>query len=668
MKMKKAILSVFLASTMLFTAVPVPAASKVTVTIVDNKNTKATNDDSKYIVQVDKGSKISSSELQKINAWIKQGEDRNEVTRVAYSISLSSGDSKALKGSISKNMTFKLAYKQINPIIQFYDTVSKSVYAKKACKKGEGLTYPTPPNHEGYAFDQTTGWSVKRGTKFNAAKTYTVKANYRQTTYVIQFDGKGATSGSMKQTKSIKYTEKFTLPANTFKKTGYVFTGWKLRSGGAYIYKNKASVTKLTNKDKAVLIFEAVWEKKEAKEYKISYILGGANPISGNPKTYKVGDTIKLKNPAKDARAGYTFKGWTYNTKNTPITNIDIRNANMGDITFVANWEPIVYYIQFKGNGANSGSMNKLRLRYGIKSTDESTWVTLPKNKFQKTGYIFNGWEYNGNIYRDEQVIKYNITDKPTTLTFNAKWVENKSSYTITYILDGGIDNGKNPTSYTSNTKTFKLVNPTREGYIFDGWSGTGLDGIQKNVSVMWGSKGNKTFIANWTPIEYTIVFNKNNNDKNGEGVMDAITVKYDEEFSLPACEFTRLRYLFDHWEYNNQIYEDEASVSRLTSRKGQKITLKAIWKINPDFECMLNFRLNGGELNGNTKPDPIYAAKGETITLEEPVPPKGKAFDHWTCSGNGTIDGDSFTFGAGLNNTVATVSAVYVKANNEDF
>ena len=661
MRLKNSILSVFLASAMLFTSVPVPAASTVTVTIVDNKNTKTTNDDSKYIVQVEKGSKIDAEELQKIDTWVKQGEGRNEVAKTAYNISLSSADTKALRKKITKNKTFRLNYKQINPVIMFYDTISKQVYSTKVAKKGETVAYPAPPKHDGCTFDDATGWSIKKGTKFKSIKTYTVKANYKQTTYVIQFDGKGATSGKMSQTKNIKYTEKFQLPENQFKKTGYVFKGWKIKGKGAYLYKNKATVSKLTTKDKGVVTFEAAWEKKEEKIYSISYVLG-CDPISSNPKTYKAGSKIKIKNPGKDARPGYKFKGWTYGSRTDPVLKVEIRNANMGDITFVAHWEPIIYKIQFKGNKSTSGKMNKLRIRYGIKSDDPTTWVKLPKNQFKKTGYIFDGWSYNGNTYKDEQVIKYNMTTKETTLVFTAKWVEDTKAYTITYNLNGGDDKGKNKTSYITNTKTFKLTNPTRTGYKFAGWTGTGLTDLQKIVSIPKGSSGNKTFTANWTPIEYTIVFSKNHKDKTGEGYMDSITAKFDEIVKLPACGFTRKRYLFDHWEYSGHAIEDMGTVTQLASKSKTKVTLKATWKINPEYECTLNFKLNGGEYDGNTKPNAIYGSKGQTISLQIPTPPKGKRFDHWTCTGNGSINGNMFTFGDGMSNTTATITAVYVK------
>ena len=71
------------------------------------------------------------------------------------------------------------------------------------------------------------------------------------------------------------------------------------------------------------------------------------------------------------------------------------------------------------------------------------------------------------------------------------------NAYTISYNLNGGSVSG-NPTSYTANSAAFTLKNPTRSGYIFEGWTGTGLSGKTKTVTVAKGSTGNRSYTANW--------------------------------------------------------------------------------------------------------------------------------------------------------------------------
>ena len=69
-------------------------------------------------------------------------------------------------------------------------------------------------------------------------------------------------------------------------------------------------------------------------------------------------------------------------------------------------------------------------------------------------------------------------------------------TYSIMYDLDGGT--ADNPTAYTIESDTFTLTNPTRDGYTFTGWTGTGLDGATMTVTIPQGSTGNREYTAVW--------------------------------------------------------------------------------------------------------------------------------------------------------------------------
>ncbi len=70
--------------------------------------------------------------------------------------------------------------------------------------------------------------------------------------------------------------------------------------------------------------------------------------------------------------------------------------------------------------------------------------------------------------------------------------------YTITYTLDGGSVATDNPTSYTIETETFTLNNPTKKYYTFAGWTGTGLDAATETVKIEQGSTGDREYTATW--------------------------------------------------------------------------------------------------------------------------------------------------------------------------
>ncbi|MCI8486046.1 MAG: hypothetical protein HFJ20_02930 [Clostridia bacterium] len=91
-------------------------------------------------------------------------------------------------------------------------------------------------------------------------------------------------------------------------------------------------------------------------------------------------------------------------------------------------------------------------------------------------------------------------------------------NYTIKYDLNGGKlkDEAKNPTKYNAKTPTFTLINPTKQGYTFTGWTGSNGKTPQDIVTIKIGTIGNKEYKANWKPLEntkYTVIHYTENID-----------------------------------------------------------------------------------------------------------------------------------------------------------
>ena len=158
------------------------------------------------------------------------------------------------------------------------------------------------------------------------------------------------------------------------------------------------------------------------------------------------------------------------------------------DVTkLTVQWTAPTYTVTLNTNG---GTINNEK---NVTSYTHGVGATLPTD-VTRTGYTFKGW------YDNENLTGSPVTAISNTETGNkeywAKWTVNQ--YTITYDLAGGTVEG-NPDTYTIETEAFTLKNPTKSGYTFTGWSGTGLDG-ENNMTVIipTGSTGNRTYTAHW--------------------------------------------------------------------------------------------------------------------------------------------------------------------------
>ena len=212
-----------------------------------------------------------------------------------------------------------------------------------------------------------------------------------------------------------------------------------------------------------------------ALTYSVTLHTKGGAINSGNVTSYNYGEGATLPTADEMTREGYTFAGWYDNEALTgnPIT--EISTDETGNRTYWAKWTINQYTITFDTDGGSD--IAPITQDYG-------TAITAPADP-AKTGYTFTGWD---------KAIPATMPAENMTIT--AQW--RPEIYTITYDLNRGTAEG-NPDTYTVETETFTLKNPTRPGYTFTGWSGTGLTGENNlTVTIEKGSTGNRTYTAHW--------------------------------------------------------------------------------------------------------------------------------------------------------------------------
>ena len=133
-----------------------------------------------------------------------------------------------------------------------------------------------------------------------------------------------------------------------------------------------------------------------------------------------------------------------------------------------------------------------------VQNKEYGTSLTLSDAIFTRNGYKQIGWAITDG--GDKAYAFGSLYENNEPLTLYPVW--QLEQYSITYDLGSGTVTG-NPDSYTVETDTFTLNNPTRvNGFDFAGWSGTDLTGTDNmTVTVPKGSTGNRTYTANWLDV-----------------------------------------------------------------------------------------------------------------------------------------------------------------------
>ncbi|MGN0157303.1 MAG: InlB B-repeat-containing protein, partial [Lachnospiraceae bacterium] len=122
-----------------------------------------------------------------------------------------------------------------------------------------------------------------------------------------------------------------------------------------------------------------------------------------------------------------------------------------------------------------------------------------------------------------------------------AQWT--KDTYSITYQLDGGKNNSKNPKKYAVDTDTITLLTPSKTGYEFKGWFETDSEGQlseERKTEIVKGSTGNLKLTAKWEAMKYEIKLNPNTTVYLEEAKQTPITwtpYAYEEDVTPAAWE-----------------------------------------------------------------------------------------------------------------------------------
>ena len=252
--------------------------------------------------------------------------------------------------------------------------------------------------------------------------------------------------------------------------------------------------------------------------------------------------------PEDPARSGYTFTGW-YTTPECEEL-YDWSTVVKKPVTVYAGWtENAEATITFDVDDGLP-LMDPIQVTIG-------TEYTVPGYAGTKEGCTFGGWHYNGQTYLEGQ--KITVSED---ITLKAYWIPIEC--TVTFDSDGGSDVPEQKVQYGS--KAIKPDDPTRSGYMFEGWR---LDGTPYDFDTP--VTGNITLVADWSyiqpPIErHTVTFDP----ANGEETW-AYTVVDGDKLGTTVPELAG--HIFDGW------YTSEGTLFDFDTPIKDEITLTAKWR-----------------------------------------------------------------------------------------
>ena len=460
----------------------------------------------------------------------------------------------------------------------------------------------------GWSFD---GWfaaadySGSPVKKITAGQTgeKTFYAKWTETKYAIKYELDGGVNAS-ENPSAFTIKDEFQLKAPT--KDGYDFGGWYTENSFSG---NK--IEKIEKGTKENLTLYAKWRLKGA--WAIAYVLSSdetASKALNSPKnpsgyTAAMGD-VPLFDP--QARKGYEFEGWYYDSSFSGERITKIASGKSGDLTLYAKWKALTYKIAYNLNGLTNDRNNPTE--YTIES-DFEFQITKEMEARDFAGFWDNE-NFTGAPVR--KIKKGRTGDLSLYAKFQAR------SYKITYYLNGGSCALPLPSTYTSRSETFTLPEPNKPDCSFGGWylyENFAGERITKIGDPAQGGYrgGDINLYARWLFNKYRIIY-----ELNGGTQAAGNPAEYSADSDITFAAPSRAGCTFAGWYLDNG-----QKIERLP--KGSKGTLKLIAKWN-FLTFGVTYDAMGGKLpNGAANPEPFTV--NDEIVLKTPEK-RGYRFEGW--------------------------------------
>ena len=493
----------------------------------------------------------------------------------------------------------------LNPNGNGASVTPSSIQIYETLRYGYITSLPTPTRN-GYSF---TGWysDAENGTMVDDYTTvlqnanHTLYAHWSANEYTIIFEENG---GSTVENITQAFETAVVKPSNPTK-TGYTFTGW-------YSDEDCTQEYTFTTMPLNGITLYAGWE---ANTYTVTLNTQGGTTKDPLTVTY---DSTYVGLTNASGKTGYEFVGWfTEAEGGIQITKNSTVNITENQ-TLYAHWSAGEYTLTLNHNYGEIPTTQEITVTY-----DQLIPTVIPPTR---DGYTFLGYYTTaggGTKKIDSNGVGLaNWTTAGNTTIYYAHW--EPIQYNINYNLNGGVLDIDNPISYDIESETFTLNNPTRDGYIFSGWTGSNSNTPQLEVSIELGTFGDLSYAANWTPITYNISYNLN-----GGSVAGNPTTYNIETNSFTLKNPTKTGYDFLGWTGSNgNVPQTTVTISKGTF---EDLSYTANWEAH-EYTITYNIQMeNVTHSNPNT-----YTVEDASFTLINPEK-YGAEFIGWTIGASTT-------------------------------
>ena len=551
-----------------------------------------------------------------------------------------SGGAKQQNYTVTKNLGTLTVY---DFTAEFYKNTEDDVHGMPSDWEGDiqppgSRVYTLPTNEPTRAHSKFEGWTTDSegtGTVYQPGGSYTypddetdVKfyAKWSEEVDIVTYDPNGGVfDGKTRPTEiPCAYDESHTI-REAATRNYYDFVEWNTKKDGSGDkYSPSATYT-----IKGDVTFYAQWTPKT---YTITYNYdGGVKPAEDNPSSYTVEQGVSITK--KPTRKGYTFTGWTGSGITEPQETISWNaGEENGNKEYTANWKADEYTISYSYAGGDAPAKDN-PTKYTV--NDKVSISNEPTRK----GYTFTGWTGSG-IDNPQKKISWNAGDETGNKSYTANWTLDQ--YSISYDYAGGVSpSTPNPTEYTVEDETVSIINkPTRKGYTFTGWTGSGITEPQQTIRWNAGDEtGDKAYTANWILDQYSISYDY----AGGEAPTTDNPVSYTVNDKVNIYhEPTKEGHTFTGWT-GSGIDNPQKKISWNAGDETGNKAYTANWLIN---QYEVTYDPNGGKYDGKTTPTTYEYNYNTEIEIAEEATREHYTFKGWEDTETGSVynEGDDFT------------------------